>query len=67
MPIFPLIPVLISILTNCLYMDKLSTSFFNDVNEQVLFAGFCTILLVNNLYLLSIFNEILPAGDFCII
>ena len=31
---------------------------------QVLFAGFCTILLVNNLYLLSIFGVNLPASAF---
>ena len=43
-------------------MDKLSTPLFNGVDVQVLYAGFRTILLVNNLYSLPIFGVNLPAS-----
>ena len=42
----------------------MSTLFFNDVNVQVLFTGFRTILLVNNIYLFPIFGLNLPASAF---
>ena len=40
----------------------MSTPFFNGVEVQVLFAGFRTILLGNNLYSLPIFGVNLPAS-----
>ena len=46
-------------------MDKLIVYHsFNGVDLQVLFAEFCTTLLVSNLYSLPIFGVNLPASAF---